>query len=123
MNLADTPKIEKPWGYEIILSADGFPVCAKILFIKAGSRFSLQYHDGKDEVLTLYQGKAELSIGQSGDQLDKIEMKELVGYSIRRGMVHRVQAIEDAYIFEASTPEAGTTFRLEDDFSRGDEKR
>jgi hypothetical protein len=36
---------------------------------------------------------------------------------------HRLCAAadEDATIFEASTPEAGTTLRLEDDYARADE--
>ncbi len=35
--------------------------------------------------------------------------------------IHRLIAMEDSKILEVSTPELGTTFRLEDDYKRSDE--
>jgi len=37
------------------------------------------------------------------------------------GQRHRHQAVTDCDVMEVSTPESGTTWRLEDDFSRPDE--
>ena len=37
------------------------------------------------------------------------------------GQRHRLIGITDCDIFEVSTPEIGTTFRLEDDYKRPDE--
>ena len=56
-------KISKPWGHEIILSSDDSPVTSKILHINKGNRFSLQYHEVKEEVLTLISGKAFVYLG------------------------------------------------------------
>ena len=43
------------------------------------------------------------------------------GYTITPPQKHRIEAIEDSSIFEVSSPESGTTFRLEDDSARPDE--
>ena len=43
------------------------------------------------------------------------------GYSNVPGQRHRLVAVEDSEFVEASTPETGTTYRLEDDHGRGHE--
>ncbi len=43
------------------------------------------------------------------------------GYTIVPFQCHRFEALEDSDIIEVSTAEKGTTFRLEDDYSRSDE--
>ncbi len=50
--------------------------------------------------------------------LREIEMEPGKGYTIRPFQKHRLVALEDAEIVEASTPEVGTTYRLEDDYAR-----
>jgi len=114
-------KIPKPWGYEIILSPAQAQATAKILHLKAGCRFSLQYHEIKEETLTLFQGKAKIIWGKDENNLNEEEMQPSLGYFIPRGLIHRVCAITDCDIFESSTPEKGTTVRLQDDYHRGNE--
>ena len=53
-------KVEKPWGFEIILTPENLGRVGKILFVKKGERLSLQYHDQKEETLCLFSGKALL---------------------------------------------------------------
>lgn len=113
--------IEKPWGREIILSPPNLPYAAKILEIKAGKRLSLQYHDQKLETLCLFSGQANIIWGKDQISLLTEKMVENEGYTITPNTVHRFEAITDCKIFEASTPETGTTYRLEDDSKRGDE--
>jgi hypothetical protein len=48
-------------------------------------------------------------------------MEKNKGYFVSRGTIHRCQAVSDCDIFESSTPELGTTVRLEDDYRRKDE--
>ena len=50
-------------------------------------------------------------------------MQPGVGYHVAVGQRHRLCAPPDAdvTVFEASTPEAGITLRLEDDYARPDE--
>jgi hypothetical protein len=56
-------------------------------------------------------------------QLHDVQLEPGVGYHIAIGQRHRLCAAPDGdvTVFEASTPEIGTTYRLEDDFNRPDE--
>ncbi len=114
-------KVNKPWGHELILTEENLAYTAKILFIKAGHKLSLQYHDLKQETLTLVGGQAELIVGPTKDQLQTNSMAPFTGYTISPNTVHRLKAITDSLIFEASTAEVGTTYRLEDDYNRNNE--
>jgi len=49
------------------------------------------------------------------------ELQPGQGYSTQVGQKHRLIGITDTDIIEVSTPEAGTTWRLEDDYARPDE--
>jgi len=107
---------DKPWGQELILTTPDLPYAAKILKIKAHQRLSLQSHDQKTETLVLFSGQAKITLG---DQTQDMEI--LKPYTILPDTVHRISTITDASIFEASTPEQGTTKRLEDDYQRSNE--
>lgn len=113
--------ITKPWGQEIILTKINLPYTAKILLINAGHRPSLQSHDQKTETLALIKGQAEITLGLDQKSLSTQAMQSLTGYTIKPNTIHRIKAITDCQIFEASTPEKGTTKRLEDDYNRSDE--
>jgi len=116
-------KISKPWGYELILTPPEAPTVAKILHLNAGCRFSLQYHELKEETLILISGQAKLITGgwkEIGNLKEEI-MKRQSGYFIPRGLVHRCQATTECEIMESSTKEEGTTVRLQDDYGRKDE--
>ena len=111
-------KVEKPWGYEIIYTKDDAPATGKILHVLAGKRLSLQYHDHKTETLCLFSGKAMITLSNKNGQVVEIPMKRLMGYHVVAGQTHRVRAITDIDILEASEPEKGNTFRLQDDVGR-----
>lgn len=113
--------IDKPWGREIILAPEGLPYTAKILEIKAGKKLSLQYHDQKVETLTIVSGQANIVWGNSIDSLKTESMLPNQGYYIPINTIHRFIAVTDCVLFEASTPETGTTYRLQDDSNRSDE--
>jgi len=114
-------KIEKPWGYEVIYTSNGTNHAGKILFVKAGKKLSLQYHDEKQETLCLFSGKAILWLENQKNEIEKIDMELQKGYAIVPFQKHRIEAIEDSFVLEASTPETGTTVRVEDDYKRPDE--
>lgn len=111
-------KVEKPWGYELILTPDESPVTGKILHIKKGARFSLQYHDKKKETLTLLSGEALIILEDEKGVKQEIKMEPFKGYFIRPFQKHRCKGITDCDILEASTKEKGETVRLEDDYER-----
>lgn len=114
-------KIEKPWGYELLLTPPDAPVVAKILHINKGSRFSLQYHEIKRETLILIRGEAKIIYGDNENNLNTEIMKIDNGYYINNNVIHRCEAVTDCDIFESSTPEVGKTVRIEDDYKRGNE--
>jgi mannose-6-phosphate isomerase len=116
-------RIDKPWGYEVLLSPADAPYTAKLIHVDAGKRLSLQVHDTKVETQALVAGRGTLVLEGPDGQLHEIDMLPGVGYHVAVGQRHRLCAAphEDLTIFEASTPEAGVTLRLEDDYQRPDE--
>lgn len=110
-------RVEKPWGHELIWAETDIYV-GKILHVKAGQALSLQYHEVKDETMHLLSGRMRLLIGPSADALETIELEEGQSIRIRPPTVHRVEAITDVDILEASTPHLGDVVRLEDRYGR-----
>lgn len=68
-------KREKPWGYELILTPAKALATGKILHVNKGHRFSLQYHDQKEETLCLLEGEAKLVIEDENGQLQEMKME------------------------------------------------
>jgi oxalate decarboxylase/phosphoglucose isomerase-like protein (cupin superfamily) len=115
-------KIEKPWGFELIFSDGTSKVTSKILHITRGRRSSLQYHEIKEEILTLLSGDGILELEDQNGQLQKFNMELRKSYIIAPNQIHRFSAgADDCEIMESSTPEEGNTVRLEDDYGRGTE--
>ena len=113
-------RIDKPWGYEVLLSPPDVAYTFKLIHVRAGKRLSLQLHDVKVETQTLVAGHGVLVLEGTDGELHEIDMQPGVGYHVAVGQRHRLCAAPDAdaTVFEASTPEAGTTLRLEDDYAR-----
>lgn len=116
-------RVDKPWGYEILLSPPDAPYTSKLIHVRAGKRLSLQLHDTKVETQTLVAGRGVLVLEGSDGTLHDIEMRPGVGYHVAVGQRHRLCAAadQDATVFESSSPELGVTLRLEDDYARPDE--
>lgn len=111
-------RVEKPWGHELIWAETDIYI-GKILHVKAGHALSLQYHEVKDETMHLLRGRMRLLIGPSAEALETIELEEGQSIRIRPPTVHRVEAVTDVDILEASTPHLGDVVRLEDRYGRG----
>jgi mannose-6-phosphate isomerase len=111
-------RIEKPWGYELHWIPEGLPYMGKLLHIDAGKRLSLQVHDEKQEAWFLVSGRGAVIWENNEGDLIETELQQGVGYHTRVGQKHRLKGITDCDIIEASTPEAGTTWRLDDDYAR-----
>ncbi|OGH06153.1 MAG: hypothetical protein A2W22_04090 [Candidatus Levybacteria bacterium RBG_16_35_11] len=111
----------KPWGHEIIFTKKEDPYTGKILCVNSGKQFSLQIHDEKEESQMLVSGEAILIIDNNKGEQEEIKMVPFKGYKIRPGQRHRIRAVTDCAIYEVSTPEVGTTLRLEDDYHRPDQ--
>lgn len=114
-------KIEKPWGYELHWVPESRPYMGKIMHVNAGARMSLQIHDQKLESWFLMSGKAKIIWENDKGEMVETIMESSQGYSNNVGRKHRLAGITDCDIIEVSTPEIGTTYRLEDDYQRPDE--
>ena len=114
-------RVEKPWGYELHLVSADAPYMAKIMHVNAGARQSMQVHDGKRETWIMLRGRAAALLENEHGEMVQVEVPADKGLSTKVGQKHRVIGITDCDIFEVSTPEAGTTWRLEDDYARPDE--
>jgi len=113
----DPRYVEKPWGHELIWAVTERYV-GKILHLRAGHALSLQYHEEKDETLFLLRGSVRFWVGPLGGELEEVELLEGQSYHIPPGTVHRIEAITDSDILEASTPELDDVVRLEDRYGR-----
>lgn len=114
-------KVEKPWGYELHFTPDNLPYMGKIIHVDQGKRLSLQTHDKKQESWMIMKGQAKVIWENSNGELVETPLEENQGYTCAIGQMHRLAAVTDCDIIEVSTPEIGTTYRIEDDFSRPDE--
>lgn len=114
-------RIDKPWGYEIHWTPDTLPYMGKLIHVNAGARLSLQVHDKKQESWFLINGRGKVIWENTSGELIETELEKNKGYSCALGQRHRLAGITDCDIIEVSTPELGTTFRLEDDYKRPDE--
>lgn len=120
-NLPYQKKIEKPWGWEIHWTPDNLPYVGKILHVNAGKRLSLQVHDKKQETWYIMAGRGKVVWDNNKGELIETELEYGKSYTCLIGQRHRLVGITDCDIIEVSTPEIGTTYRLEDDFKRPDE--
>jgi mannose-6-phosphate isomerase len=113
----DVPRrVEKPWGYELIWAHTDRYV-GKLLHVNSGHRLSLQYHHEKDETIHVQSGTVLLVVDE-GQGLIEREMGPGESYRIAPGVRHRMVALTDCDVLEASTPELDDVVRLEDAYGR-----
>jgi mannose-6-phosphate isomerase len=112
-------KTDKPWGYELLFAYTDKYV-GKVIYVKQGHRLSLQYHEIKDETVYVYEGELRLEIEGEDGTMSSPVLKPGEGRRIRPMTKHRMEAIEDTYLFEVSTPELDDVVRLADDYGRAD---
>ncbi|MSR36380.1 MAG: cupin domain-containing protein [Gemmatimonadetes bacterium] len=109
--------VSKPWGSELIW-AESPSYIGKILRVKAGEALSLQYHEVKDETIHLLAGEMRFWAGRSAEDLVEIPMTVGDSFHVVPRTVHRMEAISDCEILEASTAHLHDVVRLEDRYGR-----
>jgi mannose-6-phosphate isomerase len=115
-------RVEKSWGYELHWVPEGLPYMGKLLHVNEGARLSLQMHDEKQESWFIIKGRGAVIWENNRGELIKTELQLGVGYSTKVGQKHRLKGLTGGCdIIEVSTPERGTTWRLEDDYNRPNE--
>ncbi len=111
-------RVEKPWGHELWWAhTDAY--AGKILFVEAGHRLSIQMHNEKDETSYLLSGKLLLLQGPSEDRLAEHTLTPGASWRNEPGVVHSIEAIEDATVLEVSTPQLDDVVRFSDRYGRG----
>jgi mannose-6-phosphate isomerase len=116
--MSDVTRVEKPWGYEVHWAHTNRYV-GKVIHVNKGHALSLQYHNVKDETIFLWSGKLLFEIEVDG-QLTQREMLPGEAVHVTPKTVHRMTALEDSDILEASTPELQDVVRLKDNYGRED---
>src|SRR3954453_10752650 len=97
-------RVDKPWGHELRLAhTDRY--AGKLLHVEAGHKLSLQYHERKDETSFLLSGRLVLIQGRSLDSFDTREIEPGTAWRNEPGVVHSIEALEDAVVLEVSTPD------------------
>ena len=110
-------RVEKPWGWELWWAHTDRYV-GKQIHINKGEALSLQYHNQKDEVIFVFQGRILFEMGDANGVLQKREMKAGESVHVVPPTIHRMTALEETDIFEVSTPEVEDVVRLEDRYGR-----
>ncbi len=113
--------VDKPWGHEEIFALVEGSYVGKLLFVSAGESLSLQYHHAKDETIALVSGQVEIDLGDSVDTLRVASLSPGDSVHVTPGMLHRLRAVEDSVLVEASTADPGwreDVVRLDDRYGR-----
>jgi len=114
----ENPKrVEKPWGHELWWAQTDRYV-GKLLHVKAGHKLSLQYHERKDETIHLWSGELLLVLDEGEGKLTEHRLQPGQSYHVKPFTKHRMVAVTDCDILEASTPEVEDVVRLEDAYGR-----
>ena len=114
-------KIVKPWGHEIIW-AETKEYVGKTLFIKEGSRLSLQYHEQKEETIMVLSGRLEMVVSRARNKggMETLILEEGETFHVRPHTIHRFCATQgtDVTLVEVSTNYLEDVVRVEDDYDR-----
>lgn len=110
--------IDKFWGYEQILETNE-NYTMKLLFMKAGHKCSLQYHEKKHESIFVVEGKLKF---YTSDNINNPLTEQILNpkdyYIIPPGLIHRMEGIEDSLYIECSTSFLLDVVRIEDEYGR-----
>jgi mannose-6-phosphate isomerase len=111
-------RVEKPWGYELHFALVDGRYCGKLLHVNKGHALSLQYHERKEETICVQTGRLLFEVGTGPDDLESFELLPEESVHIRPGVHHRMTAIVDTDVLEASTTELDDVVRLQDRYGR-----
>ncbi len=123
----DLYKVYKPWGYEVWINGIHPTYAFKKIFIKSGSKTSLQYHLYKQETNVLLDGNAKLHYKNSkqikNDDVTKFEtdfvaLGSISSIDVKPSTLHRIEALTDIVLYETSTPHLDDVIRINDDTNR-----
>ena len=96
--------VPKGWGREVWI-ANNYLYCGKVLEIRKGKRCSLHFHALKTESFYLRVGRLKVRVKDSpaSEAIEEFELNAGECMDIPRGLVHQMEALEDAELLEFST--------------------
>lgn len=114
--MSDVTRVPKPWGHEIHWAVTDRYV-GKIIHINEGQALSLQYHNLKDETIYVLSGRLLFEVEENGALIAR-EMSPGQAFRVTPKTVHRMTAITECDVLEASTPELTDVVRIQDRYGR-----
>jgi len=127
--LAQIKRVQKPWGHELWINGEHPGYALKEIFIKTGTKTSLQYHRLKQETNVLFEGTAKLHYKQNAAcDNDRVTPADIATETLNPAcsvdvpptMMHRLEAVTDVLLYEISTPHLDDVVRVSDDAGRPD---
>lgn len=96
--------VPKGWGREVWIANNDL-YCGKILEIRQGKRCSLHFHKLKAESFYLRAGRLRVRVKESADAeiLEEFELQAGDCMDVPPGLIHQMEALEDAELLEFST--------------------
>jgi len=96
--------VPKGWGREVWI-ANGGLYCGKILEIRKGKKCSLHFHRLKTESFYLRSGRLKIRVKTSpeSEPIEEFDMTAGECMDVPPGLVHQMEAIDDAELYEFST--------------------
>lgn len=110
---------DRVWGDELLV-IDTPHYIGKLMHMRAGHAGGLQKHRLKDEASYLHSGEAWVYTDTGDGELKRFRWSQGAALRIPPGSVHKVEAITDCVIFEASTRHFDDRVRLEEQYGRTD---
>lgn len=111
-------RTDKPWGHEELFALVEGKFCGKAIHVNEGHALSLQYHEEKEEVISVQSGQLRCEIGLHEDDLEVFDLLPGESIHLRPHTRHRVTAVVDTVMLEASTTQLMDVVRLEDRYGR-----
>jgi mannose-6-phosphate isomerase len=111
-------RVDKPWGYEEVFALVDGKFCGKAIHITQGHALSLQYHEQKEETISVQSGRLHVEVGEHESALEQFDLEPGESIHLRPGVRHRVTALVDTVMLEASTTQLDDVVRLEDRYGR-----
>jgi quercetin dioxygenase-like cupin family protein len=98
--------VKKGWGHEYIFATNDL-YCGKIMHFNKGAKFSMHFHDEKDETWLVLEGKFEVKYIDTKDASIHSEILDQ-GDTWRNFPLepHQLICIEEGLIVEVSTPDS-----------------
>ncbi len=106
----------RDWGTETLLALVPNKYSMKRLFVKAGSKGGLQYHQLKDECGVMISGEMIIRYKDENGELAERIVKAGDSFHFPPGFIHQEEAITDCVLIEASTPHFNDRVRVEEEF-------